>query len=59
MREVYCHAGFAVRTNTAPGIVVEVDLATFTRCRSIILSPGATLLRSAVIDNTGTYAYFG
>jgi len=48
-----------IRANTSPGIVVKVDLATFTGNVSITLSPGEDYLRSAVIDPTETSAYFG
>jgi len=47
------------RANTSPGIVVKVDLATFTRSGSITLNFLEDFLRSATIDPTGTYAYFG
>ena len=47
------------RTNTNPGIVVKVNLATFTRNGSITFLTGENALYSAVIDSTGTNAYFG
>jgi len=47
------------RTLTSPGTVVRVNLATFARTGSITLNTGEDLLGSAVIDGTGTNAYFG
>ena len=48
-----------LRTDTNPGIVVKVNLATFTRNGSITFLTGENALYSAVIDSTGTNAYFG
>ena len=45
------------RTNTNPGIVVKMDLTTFTRVGAVRLSPGEDQLLSAVAS--GNYAYFG
>ena len=47
------------RTLTSPGQVVKVNLATFTPTGNITLSTGENSLTSAVIDSTGTNAYFG
>jgi len=54
-------AGFAYFGTyyTIPGIVVKVDLATFTRVGALTLNAGEYFLGSAVIDTAGGYAYFG
>jgi len=41
----------------SPGIVVKVDLTTFTRVGALTLNPGEERLASAVA--IGNYAYFG
>lgn len=46
-------------TNSAPGSIVKVDLATFKRVATITLPAGEDAPRSAVIDAAGRYAYFG
>ena len=49
------HAYFG--TNSSPGRVVKVNLATMTRVSAVTLNAGEDNLRSAVTD--GTHAYFG
>jgi hypothetical protein len=47
-------------TDTSPGIVVKIDLPTFTRLSAV--TPGGASedqFRSAVIDLTNSFAYFG
>ncbi len=52
--------GFAYfGTYTSPGVVVKIDLATFTRVGALTLDPGEDGLSSAVIDQTHGFAYFG
>jgi hypothetical protein len=46
-------------TNSIPGSIVKVDLATFKRVATIALPSGEDAPRSAVIDAAGRYAYFG
>jgi len=57
---IYANAPVAAiyRTFTFPGIVVKVDLTTFTRVGNLTLSAtGETYLSSAMVS--GNYAYFG
>ncbi len=50
--------GFAYfGTDTSPGVIVKVNLSTFTEVAT--LQPGANCLTSAVIDVPGGFAYFG
>ncbi len=44
---------------TSPGIVVKVQLSTFTRVGALTLNAGEDVLRSAVIDPTDGFGYFG
>jgi hypothetical protein len=46
-------------TQTVPGRVVKVDLATSTHVATLTLAAGEDYLLSAVIDPAGRYAYFG
>jgi hypothetical protein len=46
-------------TFTTPGIVVKINLATFTRVGAITLKTGENVLTSAVIDPGRGLAYFG
>ena len=48
-----------VETDTIPGLVVKVKLSDFTRVTSLTLNAGENGLRSAVIDATAGFAYFG
>jgi len=56
---IYANAPVAAiyRTGSSPGIVVKVDLTTFTRVGAVTLNAGAARLYSAVVS--GNYAYFG
>jgi len=56
---IYANAPVAAiyRTDTSPGIVVKVDLTTFTRVGAVTLNTGESRLYSAVVS--GNYAYFG
>jgi len=56
---IYANAPVAAiyRTDTFPGIVVKVDLTTFTRVGAVTLNTGETYFPSAVVS--GNYAYFG
>jgi len=56
---IYANAPVAAiyRTYTSPGIVVKVDLTTFTRVGAVTLNTGEENLASAVVS--GNYAYFG
>jgi adenosine/AMP kinase len=52
--------GFAYfGTYTLPGIVVKVNLSTFTRVGALSLNTGEDLLSSAAIDTANGFAYFG
>ena len=44
---------------TPPGVVVKVDLPTFTRVGALTLDEGESQLRSAAIDAAAGFAYFG
>lgn len=46
-------------TDTEPGIVVKVDLATFKRVGALTLNSMERFVHSAVMDPAGRYAYFG
>src|SRR5205085_857756 len=46
-------------TDDNPAKVVKIDLANFTRVGSITLNSGEGILRSAVVDPAGHFAYFG
>ena len=46
-------------TNTSPGRVVKIDLATMTRVDAVTLAAGEGFLWSAIIGSSGTHAYFG
>lgn len=48
---------FLFRTGTSPGIVVKIDLNTFTRVDALTLNSGENGLYSAVV--LGHNAYFG
>ncbi|MBI4970589.1 MAG: hypothetical protein HZC17_01960, partial [Candidatus Omnitrophica bacterium] len=41
------------------GIIVKVDLSSFTRVTALALSPGEFNVTAGVIDTTNGYAYFG
>jgi hypothetical protein len=53
----YFGTNTALGTNTTPGQVVKVNLATMQRVGAVTLEPGEDRLWSAVSD--GTHAYFG
>lgn len=46
-------------TKTRPGIIVKVDLSTFTRVGALTLEPGSPYPYVPVIDTTNGYAYYG
>ncbi|WP_165878270.1 S8 family serine peptidase [Micromonospora sp. MW-13] len=46
-------------TQTKPGRVIKVDLATSRRVGAITLEAGENFVNSAIIDREGRYAYFG
>ena len=46
-------------TSASPGTIVKIRLSDFTRVGSLTLNRGDDNLGTAVVDNAGSYAYFG